>query len=272
MSAVSVKLVVADERRRGYVCAVISTPLIDWVISEKHFEEIHGLSRVVLLIPDKLAITLDVVKSVPETTPTDRGFFVNLVSRLCTRYLTITANRPPVNPLFLEENRGRTVLFDFEVDDGLREVVRVGYVRRGFSFYDTLHLLRSRLNVLVRLARDKREADFNAEGELVVKFADSVRALCSVYLQFVHPVLIASRRFVGQEARLDEIVMQRQLETIHLLRTTRERLTKEFHFFSAEREARVELEVVSGDQAIEVVSAVSVVSGGDAPETATKKQ
>lgn len=267
MSAVSVKLVGADERRRGCVCAVISTPLIDWVISEKHFEEIHGLSRVVLLIPDKLAVTLDVVKSVVETTPAERGYFLNLVSRLCTRYLTITANRPSFHPLFLEENRGRIVLFDFEVDDGLREVFRVGYVRRGFSFYDTLHLLRSRLNVLVRLARDKRVAEFNAESELVVKFADSVRALCSVYLQFVHPVLIASRCFAGQEARLHEIVMQRQLDTIHLLRTTRDRLTKEFQFFLAEREVPVDLEVVSGDQAIEVVSAVSVDSAGDAPET-----
>lgn len=253
MSAVSVKFVKVDERRSGYVCAVISTLLIDWVISEKHFEEIHGLSRVVEHIPDKLAITFGVVNSVPETTPPERGFFVDLVSRLCTRYLTITANRPSVSPLFVEENRCRTVLFDFEVDDRLREVLGVGYVGRGFSFYDTLHLLRSRLNVLVRLARDKREADFNAEGERVVKFADSVRALCSVYLQFVHPVLIASRRFAGQEARLDEILMQRQLETIHLLRTTRERLTKEFQFFSARREARVErearpeLEVVSGD-------------------------
>ena len=225
---VSVKFVSREDSRCGFSFAVISTSQFKWIVSARNFEEVHGLSRVVGLIPDKFAVTFQVINSrQPADAEFDGAFFVNLVTNLCSRYLTLISQREPDDPL-CSENKCRVFRFDVDVDsavhDGFQEVVGVGNNVR-LSLYSTFDLLRSRLNAAAQLARNNLECDFYVECERVVRLADSILALCTIYLNFVHPLLVSSARVRPME---QQVVQEKQRLTSHLLLSTNRKLTEEF--------------------------------------------
>ena len=63
-----------------------------WCLDLVSFEAVHGISRVLRLIPDKLATSLAINKeNLPD--PDDGGFLIVLVSDLLDHYIKITVER-----------------------------------------------------------------------------------------------------------------------------------------------------------------------------------
>lgn len=229
MSSVTVKLVPKDTGV-GFARALISTSCFKWDLSLRNFEEVHGLSRVVLHVPDKLSVTFEVINALLPVHAEDPGFFINLVVQLCDRYRNLTLTRPPAE-LAARADKCRVLVFHCDVDSGIQDL---GVGNEHLTFPAAIALLRSRLNVAAGLASDARELEFNAEAERLVNLADSVRDLCQIYLDFVHPALILSTRGErDQEAEIQRLYQK----TMLLLLEKRGCLKSEFFQRQAGREA-----------------------------------
>lgn len=203
----------------GFARAVLTSANFKWVVSERQFEEVHGLSRVVLLVPDKLATTCELLRT--ESVP-DPGFLINLVVDLCSRYVQTSSGRPSEPPVE-ESLADRAFVFDGNEDGPVGN--------EPASLTSTIAQLRSRLVAARNLAVEDRELDLCAEALSLVSLADSLRELCLVYLNFVHPVLIKSRRQPG----LTEEAIQEHFEvTNRLLLRRRRYLHTEYHGLLAE--------------------------------------
>lgn len=190
----------------GFARAVLTSANFKWVVSERQFEEVHGLSRVVLLVPDKLATTCELLsESVP-----DPGFLLNLVVDLCSRYVQTSSGRPSEPPVE-ESLADRAFVFDGNEDGPVGN--------EPASLTSAIAQLRSRLVAARNLAAEDRELDLCAAALPLVSLADSLRELCLVYLNFVHPVLIKSRRQPG----LAEEAIQEQFQVTNRLLLRRRR-------------------------------------------------
>lgn len=63
-----------------------------WILNLISFEVVHGMSRVLMLLPDKLATALAINKeNLPD--PDDGGFLIDLVLQLLEHYIKIAEER-----------------------------------------------------------------------------------------------------------------------------------------------------------------------------------
>lgn len=194
----------------GFARAQISTPNLDWTVSERHFEEIHGLSRVVLLIPDKLVTTFAVIQDLHlQRSDKDGLFCIDLVLELCQKYIDIAATRP-VEQLLLPDTDGHV---DYVFSRGAGVAAAGSEQSLGFS--STLLVVRGALQTLRSLANPDSETDFFAAADRLVKFCDEIREACLVYLDFAHPVLIRSRR--GEMFNVGEETVEQRFDRVGAL-------------------------------------------------------
>jgi len=71
---------------RSYICSRFLNIFWIWVVDLKSFEPVHGLSRVVRLIPDKLATAIEINKENLDDPKDDGSFLVDLVTKLLKYY------------------------------------------------------------------------------------------------------------------------------------------------------------------------------------------
>ena len=178
----------------GFARVQICTRSLQWTVSERHFEEIHGLSRVVLVIPDKVVTTFAVIQDLYPQRSDNEGFLIGLVLDLCKRYIDIATARPVEQPFHPDGNGHVEYLFEFGAAAAADSSdVAVGN-EHPLGFHATLCALRDELAALQPLAVPNGQDDYFVAADDLVKFCDEIREACLVYLEFAHPVLIRSRR------------------------------------------------------------------------------
>jgi len=190
----------------GYKCALIRNQLFEWKVSEVRFEEIHGLSRVVRLVPDKIITTLDIAKEdLPEH---DGSFLLNLLIDLCKHYEQVTSKHDQ-NEL-LDRLERIVIRDDYLILSGslpaseptLTLRIGEGEIRKGqgYTISDVVVGIIDRLEFLRSCITDRRYDEYEVASLRFLSFVDEVREFCIIYLDVVHPTLIRSRRALYEES------------------------------------------------------------------------
>lgn len=192
----------------GWKNAEITTDTFQWRLSEAQFEEVHGLSRVVRLIPDKLVTTFFLHKEVPENPDPryNKDFLIELVENLLVHYEEVNRRRDPAS---LENILNEDPSLEVRIGNDLLEDTRA------IALPQTATLLKTVLQTIKDYIRVEAEVDYWEMTNEIAKIADKVREACDAYLDVVHPTLIRSRRLIRpDEATVDELMyrLQEKLE------------------------------------------------------------
>lgn len=167
----------------GFKNAEIASELFAWRVSEVNFEEVHGLSRVVRLLVDKIVTTFLLYKELPGGG--DKGFLIRLVLNLLDHYQRIVDRRDPAQLKNIDDDEpALEVTLNNEVVEDCKAI----------SLPKTVTLLRTVLDALIGQINLRTEEDYWQMAEEILRIADKVRESCSTYLEVVHPTLIESRR------------------------------------------------------------------------------
>jgi uncharacterized Zn-finger protein len=187
----------------------------------RSFEAIHGMSRVVKLVPDKLATAMEINR---ENIPDDDGhFLIKLVKKLAVFYQSLVISQ--ANEDESEDDRVEEVLkivSDVELDIffaeyNFREIIGE-FFRRLDSFEK--HLI-------------EREDELESKALMIVNMSDDILACCHIFMDFVHPVWLDIQR----KGEIDyELVLTRKMELFQKLSNNHLRLEKEFLELVAEYE------------------------------------
>ena len=149
------------------------------------------MSRVVRLIPDKLATAIVINKENLPDPDDDGSFLIDLVLKLLNFYL---------------EQTKKTNL------EALSAVDHVGcpYVdgqKRNQKFSDVLKYLVSRLTTFKSKLRQRNQESIHNFALEILHLSDIILAFCTIYLDFVHPMLISIQRARNvNEARKNELI------------------------------------------------------------------
>lgn len=204
-----------DHRERPFVAYIQlrrvrnSVPL-RWTVTLKWFEVIHGLSRVVKLVADKL-VTARLIYM--ENLPNDDGrFYVNLVTNLLKFYIdqakvTLTTEPEEIsklregfskqwNPLVLHLGES------FEVFEG-----------DSLNFVESVELLQGKLDIYSELLRDRagEEALLEMEPKILDLCVDLL-ACCHTFMDYVHPNWIEAQR---SGSKMDEVARDHLIDDLN---------------------------------------------------------
>jgi len=145
--------------------------LFQWTeLMLKHFEEIHGLSRVLLLLPDKCATAIAINNE--DLPPPDSGdFLLQLVKDL---WLFYSSDR-----IIRKESKG---------------------------FVETIQELIQNIDQLMILLNSRESAELILETtELLVNKCDKIYLVVLFYLDFVHAELLSIQRGTSTEVSRQEL-------------------------------------------------------------------
>lgn len=202
--------------------AKIEVGQFSWTVGVKEFEIIHGLSRVVRLLPDKL-VTAKCIAAEPVTD--DGTFLVNLVLDLLKVYLDQSERLVSSSSTAAAEN-----LCSQEVYQEIPFESRTS-VDLQMSLNGTLECLRESLNSLLRSLADHNLEQFANDAKALVGLGDEILAACHAYLDFAHPLIVQSYRHNSlQDSEID----QRRIALITKLENLKNKLSNEFEQYSAE--------------------------------------
>ena len=203
-SPISVKFVKLQENRPGYEYAELHTDHFNWRTGLVSFEVIHGLSRVVDLLPDKLATNRRIFDIDPGNRNPgnrhDHGFLVQLVIDLLSHFRDKQRSRGEIQ-------RGQptlsTIVTIADEDDGI-ESDHVDEVK--LDLEGTLDKLATDLADVKQLTQVAESEQYWDRALAVIESADRIRESCKVYLEFVHPFLVETRRLVDENEIVESIV------------------------------------------------------------------
>lgn len=181
---------------------ISSTPLFwTWTTTLTDFEVIHGLSRIIKMIPDKIAIAEEINKQNVEEERYDGTFFINLVIDLLDRYIQIHQERHNDHPenedfnttfhIFLVENMR---IYDEDLNDENPSHT---------DLMSSMHILRDCLQTMITTLKTKDYYLYRQQGKAICKILDLINIYTYLFLQFIHPGWIHTRRHGLQEHILD---------------------------------------------------------------------
>lgn len=198
LDSVKIKFVkhASDPANRGYRYAEIHTKVFSWIVDTADFRLIHGLSRVVSLIPEKVVSARTQFED-HLVLPGGPGVAVQLLINLLRTYRQDHELRQtgPVYRLPNLHRRCRSVVLNLE--DGLDVEEDQGIDLR--ETYSTLIIN------LVEVESTTEAADAAIYWDAaydVVELADRVRELCFIYLELVHPFMRHARRGIDEHQYL----------------------------------------------------------------------
>jgi len=193
----SLKIKFVEGEHDRYQYSEIHTEHFSWIVDTSDFGVIHGLSRVVRLIPEKL-VTARLVAEEDQVVPFHGAWLINLVLDLLQTFRQDYARGGPR----IQRNQGlrryhRQTVIELEKGLDVEEDV-------GLDLRETLDALNDSLSeAYSTVDRPSSEAFWQASRE-VVTFADRVREICFVYLELVHPFLVRARRLLPEEEFLQD--------------------------------------------------------------------
>ena len=166
-----------------------------WELRLKNFEVVHGLSRIVRLLPDKIATALAIRREGHRDE--DGTFLIKLVEDLAKT--------------FNERNQEAQAAQDAEVPDELqsfRVLIGAAEVDAEVSGDDLSILLldyTQKLGTLQTLLRDSPEEDFVHQSQDLIYLSDDILLACHVFLDLIHPVWIdINRSGIINNQRIEE--------------------------------------------------------------------
>jgi hypothetical protein len=182
-----------------------------WTVSPRNFEVIHGMSRVVRLIPDKLATALAINV---ENHENDGTFLIGLVINLTRVYVDLSEANAEGGV-----SQGAHVLW---TQIGAPE----DDLENGLTLADTVVDYEEKLQSN-RISLSERDIDrFMQESEYLVQVSDDLLMACHIYLDFIHPVWIE----VNRMGRVDrERIGRRERDLLLKLEQLQGKLSSEFN-------------------------------------------
>lgn len=153
------------------VRTMITFSNIHWIAEKTDFEVIHGASRIILLIPDKLFTTMVLTKEGLQGV----GRLIDLVTDLLTTYLNL------IRPQSKLKN---------ECEGNQK------------NFKECLENLHFQLNNYKSLLEVGQYAEAEELARETIQLCDDIRVLCHVYLFIAHLAFIKSDRVIQED--LDE--------------------------------------------------------------------
>ena len=168
------------------------------VVTPKMFEVMHGLSRVTMLLPDKLATALVIYnESLPD--PDDGKFLVELVADLVVFYrnklaILILPSVDNENTVSRIEQIGGEIDQEFKAPDesvGLSEILD--------DFLDKMSSMGTNLTL-------RNEAGVHSDAHEILRMADDLLEFSIVYMDFVNPICLnVERKGFFDENRIQEL-------------------------------------------------------------------
>ena len=158
-----------------------------WHLSLANFEAVHGMSRVVRLLPDKIATAQTIAA---EFKPEDSLFLIELVIKL-TKLFEVQARE---KQLPLENNSRETLMIPVAGHD-VSEVDS----ENGLSFYHCVKTFREELEGLIEDI--KAEEPLVERVQRILDLADGIQASANVFLSYVLPCIIICARQVNSNSQ-----------------------------------------------------------------------
>jgi len=169
-----------------------------WEVTDVDFEVIHGLSRIVKLLPHQLATALLVQHDIG-----DGAYFCNLIKDLMAQFQSIHRRK--------QDNRPHPRIEDLKT---LSEVMDQCFWQ---------------LHTLSRMMQ-RNEGDFTAQARIILKTADGLRQLCEVFLVFAFPLWIKLNRMRD----VDLLEVQARKDRCEEEALVQNKLTNEFETYLEE--------------------------------------
>ena len=169
----------------------------NWILSDKSFESVHGLYRIVQIVPDKLDTAVQINGERLKDPEDDGAFLVDLVLNLLRFYRDMVEGRRLAEEEDLAARKRRVAK-----PERALEFVRGPYPPSedegedcALDFEGTLltfsiGLLQMRSHLKQRSGKKKLRAD----AKEIMDFLIDLLTCCEVYLGFLHPLWVASKR------------------------------------------------------------------------------
>jgi len=159
-----------------------------WQFDLRHFEVIHGLSRIVLLLPDKVHTAIEIQKdNIPEA---DGSFLVQLVINLANVYRDQLRRKADINCNVT--NITTTQIFS-------HDRAPIVSADRPDNFEDVFVEFLSSLENFKRSLAERNRSDIYDAAEELLRISDDIWICCRVFLDLVHPVWLSIQRGVDWE-------------------------------------------------------------------------
>ena len=151
----------------------------------KSFEVMHGLSRVMLLVPDKLATAISINKECLQDPVDDGRFLIDLVQNLVTFY----------------KERHFRQNFPLEIDCESVWVDITGSRHDEFNnhemtseLFDVLSEFSIALDTFKHNLKDRDEDEITSSARAILQMADHVLEVSNTYMDFIHPMMLDIER------------------------------------------------------------------------------
>ena len=170
-----------------YLFNLINTKPWQLKLNLKSFEVMHGMSRVAMLVPDKLATAIAINKEdLPD--PDDGGFLIQLLIDLVAFYISSYCNSTwssadsENNDSRIEELTGN----DTQLFVSPEVTVELSNILLKFK---------KKLEVFKTILGARRGEEVNiSEALVIVQMSDSIFELSTAYMDFVHPIYLDIQR------------------------------------------------------------------------------
>jgi hypothetical protein len=200
-----------------------------WKTDLKSFEVVHGTSRVVKLIPDKLASAIIINHGTRNELHPDNGvFFVNLVTNLASEFMNLI-HKPEPQP-----NRWGSLRTSFGPDKALSTPLP----ETQQSLEDNLkNLITSLNNFKEKLINEEPPADLFQAALPILNMSENLLLLCEAYMKYIHPVWLSMDR----TGLIDTgVVHNKRQATLEKHKADNDSLTRQFkhiylEYFSTKR-------------------------------------
>ena len=217
--------------------------------STRYFEPVHGFSRILRLLPEKLATFLELQAT--DLGNDDRTFLIDLLLRLLSVYRDQVATldeRHPGPPLDLylpqSEWTRQVVPFPDVYPNGLdTDVWNIsGRLGRQLSFLQSIEFVAIKLAGIKRVqnfiyVRRQRWTWCKNECRKLVRLADCMLNACHAFLDFVHPVWVDTDRTLSAVNATNESHVDVRRRAFFARHRLFNRLTTEFDRLVVEYDA-----------------------------------
>lgn len=175
-----------------------------WKVDLKAFETIHGLSRVLLLLPDKLKTAMELSKESPQT---DGTFMIELVLDLLQDYenKSYRCAVPSFNQPLCEVHTCALRLRDYKL---FRDAVHPNY-----TLSTSITLLIDCLKEMKSTLQARSYQLYEDQITAIFRIMDIIHIYTEIYLRFVHPCIIEANR----DRSLRAIGLQQKINHLQLI-------------------------------------------------------
>jgi len=152
-----------------------------WKVDLQNFEEIHGMSRVVRLVPDKVSTTGAIMED--ENVEGKPDFLLKLVSDLTSIFVARSLTRLS-QEITGEGETWRTVICSEGHDEN------GAYPECDSTFGAAIVDFTDQLQRCKNAAADNASENFWQEGKKLIQMSQAFGEACAVYLEIAHPALL----------------------------------------------------------------------------------